>query len=127
MPLINGINKKRDKSICIEHEGNKAIREGEWKLVSEFNKPWELYNINDDRTELNDLSQKNPEIVKSMNSKFDDWTKRCRVLPWKDVISLNTKKGAEMITPDGTFPMHSEHGHSIPVDTLSIDSTKKMD
>ena len=71
LPLINDIKKKRDKSICLEHEGNKAIREGEWKLVSEFDKPWELYNINDDRTELNDISQKNPEIVKSMNSKFE--------------------------------------------------------
>ena len=128
LPLINDIKKKRDKSICLEHEGNKAIREGEWKLVSEFDKPWELYNINDDRTELNDLSQKNPEIVKSMNSKFDDWAKRCNVLPWKDVISLNTKKGAEMITTNGTFPMHSEHGHSIPIEsTLPINFPKKMD
>jgi arylsulfatase len=51
-----------------EHEGNAAVRWGRWKLVREYEKPWELYDIEADRTELNDLSKthaaKKDEIVK---------------------------------------------------------------
>ena len=44
-----------------EHEGNRAIRVGDWKLVSKFSAPergrWELYNLKQDRSELNDLAE----------------------------------------------------------------------
>ena len=38
------------------HEGNRAVRLGDWKLVSEGNSRWELYNMKHDRTELTDLA-----------------------------------------------------------------------
>ncbi|GAB5404530.1 MAG: arylsulfatase [Aureliella sp.] len=56
-----------------EHEGNAAMRDGKWKLVREYEKPWELYNIDTDRTEMNDLSAKNPKRRKSMIAKWKAW------------------------------------------------------
>lgn len=45
---------------------DRGLRDGDWKLVSFKSQPWELYNIADDRTELNDLAAKHPERVKDM-------------------------------------------------------------
>jgi arylsulfatase A-like enzyme len=45
------------------HEGNRAIRVGDWKLVAPSNQPWELYDLSVDRAEQNDLSTTMPERV----------------------------------------------------------------
>ena len=41
-----------------EHQGNRASRQGKWKLVAFDDQPWELYDLSVDRTEMNDLSEK---------------------------------------------------------------------
>lgn len=64
-----------------EHEGNRAIREGKWKLVSLAGSPWELYNMEVDRVELHDLAASEPERVKTMAAKWDAWALRTHVLP----------------------------------------------
>ena len=65
-----------------EHEGNAAVREGEWKLVREGGKnPWELYNLKADRTEQNNLASEQPERVKSLTAKWNEWAERCNVSP----------------------------------------------
>jgi len=83
------------EALCWEHEGNRAIRIGKWKLVSKPNrKPrlfdlieelpaddWELYNIEADRTEMNDLASKYPEMVNDMSAKWMTWAKRVLVIP----------------------------------------------
>jgi arylsulfatase len=64
-----------------EHEGNRAIREGHWKLVSLVGAPWELYDMDTDRVELRDLAAREPERVKEMSAKWDAWAVRTHVLP----------------------------------------------
>ncbi len=64
-----------------EHEGNRAIREGQWKLVSLATAPWELYDMESDRVEMNDLAASQPERVKDMSAKWEVWAKRTNVLP----------------------------------------------
>ena len=64
-----------------EHEGNRAIREGQWKLVSLATAPWELYDLEADRVEMNDLAASQPERVKDMSAKWEVWAKRTNVLP----------------------------------------------
>ncbi|HEU0124361.1 MAG TPA: arylsulfatase [Bryobacteraceae bacterium] len=63
-----------------EHEGNQAMRDGEWKLVREHGGPWELFR---DRTELHDLAAAEPAKVAAMQRDWQAWADRVQVLPWK--------------------------------------------
>jgi arylsulfatase A-like enzyme len=80
-PALKGKAIDRGKPIFWEHEGNRAIRDGRWKLVAKENQPWELYDIEADRTEMNNLAAKNPERVKALSAKWDAWAARAKVLP----------------------------------------------
>lgn len=66
-----------------EHEGNRAVRAGKWKLVAKGRKgPWELYDMEADRTELNDLAAVEPERVNQLAALWETWARRAHVLPW---------------------------------------------
>jgi hypothetical protein len=80
-PAFAGETVSRNKPLVWEHEGNRAIREGKWKLVAKENQPWELYDLEADRTELHDLAAAQPERVKSMAAAWDAWAARADVLP----------------------------------------------
>lgn len=76
-----------------EHEGNAAIRVGDWKLVRFHSTgAWELYDLKTDRTELNDLSAKNPEVAKELAAKWDAWSIRANVVPYPDQQKAGGKK-----------------------------------
>ena len=63
-----------------EHEGNAAVRAGDWKLVRlGKNGPWELYNLKSDRTELHNLAATEPARAKDLAAKWDAWAERCQV------------------------------------------------
>ena len=65
-----------------EHESNRAVRVGEWKLVSQsLEGPWELYNLSADRTESTDLSGAHPDRVQQLASMWQAWAERANVLP----------------------------------------------
>lgn len=76
-----------------EHEGNAAVRIGAWKLVRKHPGPWELYDLEADRTELNDLATLYPERVRDMAAQYDDWAHRCGVLPRDKVVALMRSQG----------------------------------
>ncbi len=66
-----------------EHEGNAAIRVGDWKLVRLGRRgPWELYNLKTDRTELHDLAAAEPDRVKELAAKWESWANRAQVKPY---------------------------------------------
>ena len=72
LPLWQGKNLQRKEPIFWEHEGNIALREGKWKLVKEDKeKEFQLYDMENDRTEMNDLSEKEPAKVKEMMQKYE--------------------------------------------------------
>ena len=48
------------------HDGNRALRVGDWKLVSDHQNPWELYNLHTDRAESRNLAIKNPGKVREL-------------------------------------------------------------
>ncbi len=62
-----------------EHEGGRAIRVGDWKMSSLPGKKWELFNLAEDHTEMNDLSEKYPQRVEMMNHAWEEWAKKMNV------------------------------------------------
>lgn len=85
MAAVDG--KARRRPLFWEHEGNRAVRDGDWKLVSRYPGDWELYNIAADRTEMKNLAAAETARVSGMKQKYDQWAARCNVLPWEQVRS----------------------------------------
>src|SRR5690349_13635622 len=76
-----------------EHEGNAAVRIGNWKLVKRYPRAWELYDMDADRTELHDLAAREPERVRQMAAQYDAWAKRCGVLDREKIVALMKGQG----------------------------------
>jgi arylsulfatase len=70
------------EAIYWEHEGNRAVRRGDWKLVAKHKGPWELYDLSKDRTERNDLAKTNPEMVAELTKLYEAYAARTSVAPW---------------------------------------------
>lgn len=69
-----------ERTFCWEHEGNKAIRKGNWKLVKELLEPtWALYNLVNDPTEMNDLALSEPKRAKDMLDEYLLWAAKVGV------------------------------------------------
>lgn len=80
-PAFSGRRLSRPHPLVWEHEGNRAIRQGRWKLVGKENQPWELYDLATDRTESHDLATLRPRRVKSMADQWEAWATRAEVHP----------------------------------------------
>jgi arylsulfatase A-like enzyme len=81
-PLLTGTDWAREQPIYWEHEGNAAIRSKEWKLVRRHGQPWELYQMDEDRTELNDLSAGDKSRAKALHGDYTAWADAIGVQDW---------------------------------------------
>lgn len=84
-PTFYGRKRPELKAIYWEHEGNRAILQGKWKLVSRYSEDWELYDLEADRTEVHNLISHQPGRAKNMEIMWNSWAKRCNVAPWAQV------------------------------------------
>ena len=82
------------RAIFFEHEGNRAVREGQWKLVALAGGPWELYDMNSDRVELHDLAAQQPDRIKQMAAQWDTWAAQMRAHGWQ-AHGKRQKKGGD--------------------------------
>lgn len=97
-PAFSGQPLERGKPMFMEHETNAFIREGDWKLEGRniampngvLAKRWQLFNMKDDRTELNNLAETMPDKVKAMAG---EWR------AWADAVHVYPKPGAKKAGP----------------------------
>lgn len=82
LDIFSGRTRQGHQALYWEHEGNRAVRQSKWKLVSVHGQPWELYDLEEDRTELNSIADKYPQKVEELKAVYEDWAKRCGVVPW---------------------------------------------
>lgn len=83
------------RALFWEHEGNRAVREGKWKLVAKEKAPWELYDISKDRSEVNNLVENHPDIAKALEAKWNQYAEQSDVLPlgaWRASFRPASKK-----------------------------------
>jgi arylsulfatase A-like enzyme len=90
-PTFAGRTLERAEPLFWEHEGHRAVRDGDWKLVASFNEPWELYNLATDRTEMTNLAGTHPEIAQRLSALYTSWAARAGVKPWR-VLPGNSAK-----------------------------------
>ena len=84
LPALRGRALQRENPLFWEHEGNKAVRSGDWKLVMRHGKPWELFDLSTDPVELHDLAAQ-PERVKELSAKYEEWAARAFVVPFEQL------------------------------------------
>ncbi len=81
LPVFLGQGLQRD-AIYWEHEGNRAVRSGDYKLVAKGAAGrWQLYNIARDRSEQNDLSREKPKLKEQLAAMWQAYAERANVLP----------------------------------------------
>jgi arylsulfatase A-like enzyme len=107
VPIFRRTKWKGHGAMFWEHEGNRAVRDGKWKLVSRFPDRWELYDMEADRSELNDLASRQPERVKQMTAQYDAWAKKMGIIPWsevnQDILKMSPKRYQNNLTTLGGF------------------------
>jgi arylsulfatase A-like enzyme len=80
-PAFAGGRISRTHPTFWEHEGNRAVRSGRWKLVSRYPDGWELCDMNADRVERTDLAARHSDVVGKLASEWEAWARRTNVDP----------------------------------------------
>jgi arylsulfatase len=65
----------KSRKLYWEHYGNAGARHGDWKLVRDKGKPWQLFDLSQDPTELNDLATAHPERAAELNKAYQSWAR----------------------------------------------------
>jgi arylsulfatase len=94
VPALQG-GRLGGRTLGWEHEGNRAFRSGDWKLVASFRGEWELYDLKSDRAELHDLAAKEPAKVKELAAAWQQWADRVGVVPWEKLPGAAYKPRAD--------------------------------
>ncbi len=71
-------------AVWFMHEGHRALRMGDWKIVASKGEPWELYNLAEDRGETRNLAEREPERLKAMVAKWEAMAEEIRQLANRD-------------------------------------------
>lgn len=92
LPVLfgNASEVNRGEPIFWERAGNRAVRDGKWKIVSTFpSYKWELYDIENDRGETKDLANTHPDIVNKLSISYNEWAERTGVVEYSKIRPQN--------------------------------------
>jgi len=81
LPIFSGLTREPHPWLYFQFSNNRAIRKGNMKAVSVKGRPWELYDLSTDRTELQDMSKSHPELLTSMKDLWLDVAKNVENAP----------------------------------------------
>ncbi len=84
VPLFRGESREPHPELYFRFSDCRALRQGDWKLVSFYGHRWELYNLAGDRFELNDLAGEYPERVQEMAERWHHLAEHTDLLPEKE-------------------------------------------
>jgi len=90
-PVFAGKSIDRREPIHFLFSTDRALRDGDWKIVSFKSAPWELYNMKDDRTEIHDLAQKHPDRLANMVSTWHQMTAEVLEAPKRSQLPVATE------------------------------------
>jgi arylsulfatase A-like enzyme len=82
LPLLKGAEQDRDRVFHWEHQGNRAVRRGHWKLVALHSRDWELYNLHEDPYEQKNLAGENSEKLSELAALYEGWAEEHGVQAW---------------------------------------------
>ena len=92
VPIFDGKTRDTNRAVFWEHAGNRAVRQGKWKLVSRYPDRWELYDMEADRSEMNDLAAKMPGQAGELEKMYSQWAARVGAFP-PDQLGRKKRKG----------------------------------
>lgn len=93
VPVLEGDDRTVHEALYWEHLGFRAVRKGDWKLVSTFpDEKWALYNLQEDRSETTDLSAAFPDKVTELDKLYVQWAERSEVMPWKEARKYRRRR-----------------------------------
>jgi arylsulfatase len=92
VPVFRTGHREPHPALFWEHEGHRAVRQGDWKLVATPAGKWELYDLARDRTESTNVAAANAEKVQELTALYQAWAQRCGVVPWAD-LAAKAKSG----------------------------------
>ena len=78
VPVFQGGQRRGHPALFWELYGHRAVRKGPWKLVALRERDWELYDIENDRGETNNLADQHPDIVTQLSALHHVWSQRCK-------------------------------------------------
>ncbi|WP_299556360.1 arylsulfatase [Seonamhaeicola sp.] len=94
--FLDGSKQIHTEPIFFEHQGNAAVRLGNFKLVKDWERNrddnWELFDLESDRTETNNLAVEMPEKTNEMIAMYNNWASTINVLPYHEVLKIKAEK-----------------------------------
>ncbi len=95
LPILQGAEREPHEFLFWEHVGNKAIRRGDWKLVAEHGGEWELYDLDRDRSELQNQAAAQPDLVRDLAALWQAYATRIGVVDWDGLPQSKNSPGPD--------------------------------
>jgi arylsulfatase len=76
VPLLAGKRIERQNPLYFQWRDGRALRQGDWKIVSHYDEAWELYDLKGDPTEMHNLAGRYPGKTDSLSVLYEQWTKQ---------------------------------------------------